>query len=367
MDSGEVCRRPKTGRRVRPGSMIASRMQVFEAAAAPPSSGGGMEEERKKSCRPLFKARSMMDLVGGGGGGDSGGGRREVSKATPMPAETRGVVCNPSTGQAIIPRVSSTTSLLTCIRATAAAGGHTHKPRPQPTPPVRGGSTSSNDSDYSTGSQHSPPRDEDPCNLDPPDNLPQTSPTTGARGGGVGSLKQFFEKTQHTPLSRASSLPHLTPTPPSSSSSSTPFPHHHPHKVPVILPQPVPGGGRGLKSSTLPTASCLRQSPGQQSPGRQSKLKTPLLPPPVKHVRIIDPRSQISHPHGHSKSAVQYQKKLPLLPPLAARTPVLINSSSPPSTVPPPKPPRAPNRLQLHNISVQQPEVSSLVLSIPLS
>ena len=339
MDSGAVCGRLKTGRRVRPGSMIASRMQVFEAAIQRPSGGGKEESERRKIGKHLFKASSMMDLVGGG--------RGTASKATPTTG-MRGVVCNPSTGQAIIPRVSSTSSLLTCTRATAAGGHANNKPRPQPTPPSRGGSTSSADSDYSTGSQHSPPRDEDPCNLDPPDDEPpQTSPTTGASG--VKILKQFFEKSRHAPLTRASSLPHLPPSPvtPSHTPSLTPSPlhhYHHPHKVPVLLPQLIKGW-RGPKSSTLPTSSCLRQSPA-----RQSKIKAPLLPQPVKHVRIVEPCPQRNNPQDNAKLAVHTHKKLPLLPPSVLRTPPFRNPSNPPATVPPPKPPRAPNRLHLHNI-----------------
>ena len=328
-----MCRKLKAGRRVRPGSMIASRMQVFEAAIPKPN-GKKEENDRRKAGKSLFKASSMINLVGAG--------RSTPLKATPT-TEARGVVCNPSTGQAIIPRVSSTSSLLTCIRAPAATGGHTHKPHPQPTPPIRGGSTSSTDSDYSTGSQHSPPRDEDPCNLELHDDPPQTSPTTGARGGsGVRSLKDFFEKSRHAPLSRAASLPHLAPSP--VPFSLTPSPRHHPHKVPVMLPQ-IMAGGRGPKSSTLPTSSSLRKSPG-----RQAKLKSSLLPPLVKHVRIVEPCPQRKNLHDNAKSTVQTHKKVPLLSPLALRTPSVINSSPLPSSVPPPKPPRAPNRLQLHNI-----------------
>ena len=319
------------GRRMRPGSMIASRMMVFEAAVQQQqqsnAAGGGRGgwEKREPTSRPLLKARSMVNLV-------SEAGYLTKPAFTPEP---RAVVCNPSTGQAV-PRVSSTSSLLTCIRATAT-GGPAHKPHPPPTP-VRGGSTSSTDSDYSTGSLHSPPRDEDPSCLDPPDDPPQASPTTGARRG-IGNLKQLFEKSHHTPLSRATSLPRLSPL--SQPHPITPSPQ--PHKV-AVLPNMK---GCGLKSSTLPTSFCPRKS----GPPRERRIKIPLLPLTAKHVRIVQPYPQRNGHHDNAKSAERTHIKVPLLPPSASRTPAIRYSSrSPASDVPPPKPPRAPNRHQLHNI-----------------
>ena len=344
MDSAVDVVIPRQGvsaRRVRPGSVIASRMMVFEAAVQQQSRENGRdgEDEAERPCRPLLKASSMADLTGRTGGWS-------LPKATP-PAEPSGVVCNPSTGQAI-PRISSTSCLITCIRATTA-GGSTHKPHP-PYTPVRVGSTSSTDSDYSTGSQHSFPRDEDPPNLDPPDDPLQASPTTGTRGV-IGNLKHLFESPHHSPLSRATSLPQITPSP------LTPSPHTPPpqrHKVALVPKRPQ----LGPKPSTLPMPSCLRQPSGGPPRGDRQQ-KAPLMPPTVKQVRIFEPHPQRNDCSDGTKSAMQIPRKIPLkiplLPPVAPRTPaVRCSPRSPSSEVPPPKPPRAPNRLQLHNMQQYQ-------------
>ena len=311
MDCGTVSRRVSTARRVRPGSMIATRMQVFETAGQLRSREDGRTREKYK---PMLKASSMSDLMGGASG-------RGLTKATPT-ASSESVVCNPSTGQAVAlptPHYQPSSSLLTCVRA------HHNRPRPQLVTPPRVASTSSIDSDYSSSSQLSPTRDDitdttiiiNPGNedLDPP----QTSPTTGVRGT-VGNLKQLFEAPRHhATLSRATSLPFL-------SQSQAPFPKAQPKP-----PHPVPVS----KASTLPHHSCLK-----------TRAKVPLLPPPphlshttptTKHVRIIEPHSTATLPW--QPGARRSQRKAHLLPP----------TSHPANTrPPPPKPPRAANRMELH-------------------
>ena len=117
MDSGVVSRRVTSGRRVRPGSMIAARLQVFEAAE--PAGECGLP------ASSLCKAKSMGDLLHG-----DGGWGQSVTTPTPSAVPVR---CNPSTGQAL-PLVLSSSSLLQCVRAVTQ--GSTPKPRPQPTPPL---------------------------------------------------------------------------------------------------------------------------------------------------------------------------------------------------------------------------------------
>lgn len=312
--------------------MIATRMVVFEST----------EQPLDNSPKPIRKAVSMRNLMGVAGG----------SQATPIeskPVPSGSMMCNPSTGQAVLlPRVLSSSSLLNCIRATTQ--GPSPKPRPQHTP-----SPLTSDSDYSSGSSHpTPPCDGDPSELplDPPQmsptTSPQMSPTTGMapqRGrAAVGALKQLFEITSphQTSLFRATSLPtllHHSPQAPE---------HRRPHPPPLVVNAPPPS---------------------KVSPTRQAgKGKVPLLPP-VKRVQFHEPsghqQSSSDHYSNQHSSNVGAHKKIPLLPPSSWRPPTTSSpptppSSSwppttpspppPPSNIPPPKPPRAAHRLRLAQV-----------------
>lgn len=342
MDSGTVLRRATAGRRVRPGSMIATRMQVFEAAEQP-------GDRPAKGPRTLYKASSMGDLMGGAGG-------QGRTQTTPTIAGGTGcekalvkpVICNPSTGQAVpLPHLPSASSLLQCIRATAL--GPPTKPRPCHAP-SRVASTSSTDSDYSSRSQLTPPCcEEDSAELsDDLTDLPQTSPTTGVsrQRGAVGNLKQLFESQSslHTPLSRATSLPSLPQAP---GHRVAILPHHQ--QVQTLQRTGVTGLTDLASANTIPRSSCLRTS----QTGQTGKAKVPLLPPPVKQVRIVEPES--------NRVA---QRKVPLLPPSSSRPHTTAQcSSSPPTTpshpipsdIPPPKPPRAAHRIRLAQLKQVEP------------
>ena len=329
-----VLRRVTSGRRVRPGSMIATRMQVFETVA---------EQTGDKPVMPLFKAQSMMNLMGGAGGWSQ-------SKTTPtvegQRVQKRGVVCNPSTGQAIPP--PSSTSPLHHVQATIQ--DHTHKPHPRHTP-SHVGST-----DHT--SQLSPPQGEGPPDV-PPDDPPQTSPTTGASSarGVVGGLKRIFETPRHGPLTKATSLPFLTPSQLAHSHSSpvAQLPQLPAQKMAVLIKQVQLVDGTGMRSGAFPhSSSCLNINQTRQTglTGLAGKVKKiPLMPPPVKHIRTREPQAiqlpRTDYHNNHDSPGVTH-RKVPMLPP-SLGPPAQYSPRPPDSDGPPPKPPRAANRTRLHN------------------
>ena len=344
MDVATVTRRAISGRRVRPGSMIATRMQMFELGGQ--EGGGGS----------IHKASSMGNLVGVASGQGqvqttpTQVGRQVYHAEEKAPAAA--VVCNPSTGQPA-PLARHQSSLLHCLRATRDPA-----PKPHSHTPFHVGSTSSNDSDHN--SQLTSPHPEGdsaelPDQLPP---LPPSSPPAGAwkKRSSVVNLKQLFEAgpSQHAALSRAISLPSLL---------APPQPQAHRHMVAVLPPsEPAQPAERTRSTGWTNTSSgslsyYINKTCGT---GLAGKAKVPLLPP-IQQVRKVEPQPMFTgqlprQPRNtgrYSGPALaeperEAQRKVPLLPPSSYRPPITQQTShATPSDIPPPKPPRAAHRTRL--------------------
>ena len=359
--------------------MIATRMVIFEST----------EQQPDNSPEPIHKAVSMGNLMGG-----AGGSLAIATEGKQGPSSS--VMCNPSTGQAVLlPRVPSSSSLLNCIRATTQ--GPSPKLRPQHTP-----SPLTSDSDYSSGSSHlTPPRDGDPSEfpLDPPQmspttgmDSPQMSPTTGMarQRGAVGALRQLFEITspQHKSLFRATSLPTLhhspqapqhrrphppplvnTPPPPNTSSKASPTRKGSKGKVPLLPPVKRVQFLESQTTSSRQQQSSSDHYSNQHSSNVGTHKKIPLLPqsasrpptsPPTPPSVSRPPTSSPTLPSASrpptsppTPPSVSRPPTSPPTPPSASRPPTTSSPPTSPSNIPPPKPPRAAHRLRLAQECVQ--------------